>query len=402
MSESRSAAVGGVTTIIRMLRIHGSCKNIMKHLLVSQSAHIVDYRIHVSILDNLQLEEMNFLSNLGFNSFKIYMNLGSSVNRILADLEPPRSEIDEMEVNMTDDLLVKIAKNSAALNSLLIVHAEDHKECSRMMKNLSVVSNDENHNLLEIWSKARPTSSEVSSISKITKMAATFGANLYFAHIGSSDALREIMRSRRRFKNIDIWVETCPHYLTHSLDYNNLRGKVVPPIRSKTDVTVMWNAIQNGVIDTIGTDHVASNLRMKVVEGNLWKSLSGFPGLATMLPVMLSEGVNKSRMSLEKLSEICCYNPARIFGLYPKKGTIQCGADADLTIIDLEEEREVTPEILQGYSDYTIYEGWKLRGWPTMTLVRGRVVMENGWVDPHSIGHGRFVTTQGPEFGLSN
>jgi dihydropyrimidinase len=164
----------------------------------------------------------------------------------------------------------------------------------------------------------------------------------------------------------------------------------------------MWNAIQNGVIDTLGTDHVASNLRMKVVEGNLWKSLSGFPGLATMLPVMLSEGVNKSRLSLEKLSEICCYNPARIFGLYPKKGTIQCGADADLTIIDLEEEREVTPEILQGYSDYTIYEGWKLRGWPTMTLVRGRVVMENGWVDPYSIGHGRFVTTQGPEFGLSN
>jgi dihydroorotase-like cyclic amidohydrolase len=111
---------------------------------------------------------MNFLLNLGFNSFKIYMNLGSSVNRILADLEPPRSEIDEMEVNMTDDLLVKIAKNSAALNSLLIVHAEDHKVCSRMMNNLSVVSNDENHNLLEIWSKARPTSSEVSSISKIT------------------------------------------------------------------------------------------------------------------------------------------------------------------------------------------------------------------------------------------
>ncbi len=402
MTESRSAAVGGITTIIRMLRMHGSCRNILKHLAVSKSTHLVDYRIHVSILDHLQMQEMPFLSNLGINSFKIYMNLGSDVNRILADLEPPRSEIDEIEVNMTDELLVKIAKNSASSNSLLIVHAEDHKECSKMMKKLSLASSAENHNLLEIWSKARPTSSEVSSISKITKMAAVSGANLYFAHIGSSDALRAIGRCRRRFKNIDIWVETCPHYLTHSVDYNNLRGKVVPPIRSKHDVTTMWNAIQSGIIDTIGSDHVASNLRIKIVQGDLWKSLSGFPGLATMLPVMLSEGVNKNKMSLERLSEICCYNPARIFRLYPKKGTIRCGADADLTIINLEEERIVTPEILQGSSDYTIYEGWKLRGWPTMTLVRGRAVMENGWVDPQAVGHGQFVTTQGPEFSISN
>jgi dihydropyrimidinase len=131
------------------------------------------------------------------------------------------------------------------------------------------------------------------------------------------------------------------------------------------------------------------------VDHDLWKSLAGFPGLATMLPVMLSEGVNKNRITLERVSEVCSYNTARIFGMYPKKGTIKCGSDADLTIVDMEKEQIVTPDLLQSYSDYTIYDGWKLRGWPIMTIVRGKIVMENGDVDPLSIGYGEHVTTEG-------
>jgi dihydropyrimidinase len=293
---------------------------------------------------------------------------------------------------MTETLTSEIVRKVACLKSLLLVHAEDHVECSNMMKKMMLQNLNTDKNFLEMWSNARPTSSEVSSISKITKMASESGTNLYFAHIGSSEALQNVVKSRDVYQNINIWAETCPHYLTHSFEYNSLKGKVVPPIRSKLDVAVIWNAIQQGLIDTIGSDHVASTLKRKVVDGDLWKTLSGFPGLATLLPVMLSEGVNRKRISLERLSEICSYNPARIFKVYPKKGTIQCESDADLTIIDINKEKVVTPEDLQSSSDYTIYEGWKLRGWPIMTIIRGKPVMENGDVDIQAKGHGQFVT----------
>jgi dihydropyrimidinase len=112
-----------------------------------------------------------------------------------------------------------------------------------------------------------------------------------------------------------------------------------------------------------------------------------------MLPVMLSEGVNKKRIDLIRLSEICSANASKIFGLFPKKGTIMEGSDADLTLVDMEKEQTVTPDILNSHSDYTIYDGWKLKGWPIMTIVRGKIVMEDGKIDKTYIGHGNFVET---------
>ncbi len=130
---------------------------------------------------------------------------------------------------------------------------------------------------------------------------------------------------------------------------------------------------------------------MKLGDGDIWTALSGFPGLATMLPVLLDHGVNHDRVSLERVAEVTSYNSARIFGMYPRKGTIQPGSDADLAMIDLDLEKQVRPELLQSYSDYTIYDGWNLSGWPVMTIVRGRVVMEDGHVDESALGHGEFV-----------
>jgi len=105
----------------------------------------------------------------------------------------------------------------------------------------------------------------------------------------------------------------------------------------------------------------------------------------------LSHGVNEDRISINKVAEVTSYNAARIFRMYPKKGTIQPGSDADLTIVDLDLEKTVTPELLQSYSDYTIYDGWKLRGWPVMTIVRGSIIMEDGQVANEALGHGEFI-----------
>jgi dihydropyrimidinase len=153
----------------------------------------------------------------------------------------------------------------------------------------------------------------------------------------------------------------------------------------------MWSALRNGIVDTVGTDHVANRLEMKRGEGDIWTALAGFPGMATMLPVLLDHGVNQERISIERVAEATSYNTARIFGMYPRKGTIQPGSDADLVIVDLDLEKKVTPELLQSYSDYTIYDGLKMKGWPTMTIVRGKVIMEDGQVDSSSLGHGEFI-----------
>jgi dihydropyrimidinase len=338
---------------------------------------------------------MQFVSKLGIHSFKIYMNLGSDMNRILADLEPGQFDLDEIEVNMSDQLVFDIVQNVAKLSSLLLVHSEDHKMCSKFTREFNQVRDGKKRSLLELWSNSRPTSSEVVSIRKVAQMASACGTDLYFVHIGSSEALQAIVDCRVIYRNRSFWAETCPHYLTHTTEYDDLRGKVVPPLRSKNDVSMLWKALGMGLIDTIGTDHVANTLKTKIIQNDLWKSRSGFPGLATMLPVLLSEGVNKNRISLEKISEICCLNPSKIFRMFPRKGTIQNGSDADLTIIDLDKDQIVTPDLLQSYSDYTVYDGWHLRGWPVMTIVRGRLVMEDGCVDNQAIGHGKFVSSGG-------
>jgi dihydropyrimidinase len=110
-----------------------------------------------------------------------------------------------------------------------------------------------------------------------------------------------------------------------------------------------------------------------------------------MLPVLLDHGVNADRISVERVAEVTSYNAARIFGMYPRKGTIQQGSDADLVMVDMDLEQKVTPELLQSYSDYSIYDGWKLKGWPVLTMVRGKVVMEGGQVAQDALGHGQFV-----------
>jgi dihydropyrimidinase len=385
-TESRSAAVGGVTTMIRMLRLFDSYNNVAKQLEASRGNHYIDYSIHASILRPNQVRDIPYLKELGINSLKIYMNLGADLNRIYMDLEPDASGIKEGQVEMTDELLSAIVKQGAEAHSTMLVHAENPAICSDLIRS----GKERGMAGLKAWSDCRPPSSEAESVAKVSELGRKFGASLYFVHIGSTAALDAILAQREKGRS-NYYIETCPHYLTHTVDYGSVKGKVVPPIRPKSDLQSMWSALRNGLVDTVGTDHVANKLEIKMGEGDIWSALAGFPGVATMLPVLLSHGVNEDRITIERVAEVTSYNTARIFGMYPKKGTIQSGSDADLTIVDLDLEQEVTPELLQSYADYTIYDGHRLKGWPVMTIVRGRVVMEGGQVDSKALGHGEFV-----------
>jgi dihydropyrimidinase len=389
-TESRSAAVGGVTTMIRMLRLfdrYSQNNNIIEQLQASKGNHYIDYSIHASILRPDQVMDIPYLRELGITSLKIYMNLGGELNRIHMDLAPGTYGARDGLVDMTDELMSSVVNQGANIHSTLLVHAENPRICSEHMR----IAKDKGMDRLEAWSYCRPSYSEAQSIAKISDLGRrSGGANLYFVHIGSTAAIDAILAQREKGRG-NYYMETCPHYLTHTTEFKDLTGKVTPPIRSKSDLQSVWSALRNGLVDTIGTDHVASRLEMKMGKGDIWSALSGFPGIATMLPVLLSKGVNENRIDLERVAEVTSYNTARIFGMYPKKGTIQPGSDADLTLIDLDLEKTVTPDLLQSYSDYTIYDGWKLRGWPIMTIVRGNIIMEDGEVASEALGHGEFV-----------
>lgn len=391
-TESKSAAVGGITSVIRMLRLDGSYRKLGDQFLMSTKNHYIDYSIHASILTEKQAKEIPFLTNdMNISSFKIYMNLGNGYNRILMDLDPGNSELKEREVNMNDSLIDNILKSCSQENSTVIIHAEDPAICadSTSKQKLLDVSNKK-ESYLQKWSDSRPSISESVSVSRIANLGRKYNSRLYFAHVGSTVALDAIIREKER-GNLVTYVETCPHYLTHTTDFNSIKGKVVPPLRSKLDLKSMWYGLRNGIIDTVGTDHVANTMSLKQGKGDLWTALSGFPGMGTMLPVLLSEGVNEDRITLERLVEVTSYSTARIFDMYPSKGAIMNGSDADLTIIDLEMEKTVTPDLLLSSSDYTIYDGWKLTGWPVTTIVRGTIVMNEGSVDEKTLGHGKLI-----------
>ena len=389
-TESRSAAVGGVTTMIRMLRLFDrySQNKITEQLQASKDNHYIDYSIHASILRPDQVSDIPYLRELGITSLKIYMSLGGGeLNRIHMDLAPGTYGAKDGLVDMTDELMSSTVRQGASVHSTILVHAENPQICSEHMR----IAKEKGMARLEAWSYSRPPYSEAQSIATISDLVRRSGsANLYFVHIGSTAAIDAILAQREKGLS-NYYMETCPHYLTHTTEFGDLKGKVTLPIRSKSDVQSVWSALRNGIIDTVGTDHVANRLQMKIGKGDIWSALSGFPGVATMLPVLLSKGVNENRIDLERVAEVTSYNTARIFDMYPKKGTIQPGSDADLTLIDLDLEKTVTPDLLQSYSDYTIYDGWKLRGWPIMTIVRGNIVMEDGEVANEALGHGEFV-----------
>ena len=389
VTESRVAAIGGITTMMRMLRLGGSYKrSLASQLAASAGTHFVDYTVHASIFNKQQVGEMTFCVEKGITSFKLYMNLGGDIGHVYMDMDPNTTALHEANVEVNLEIIENVVKTAASLNCPLLVHAEDYETCSCGIK----TAKEQKKDSLEAWSESRSQESEVKAIQTVSSFARKYGCTLYFAHIGSRKALKQIQKEKN--SGTKIFVETCPHYLT--LSYDHLKGylaKVMPPIRTTDDISYIWNAIGENQVDTIGTDHVANQLKLKLKGNDVWEALAGFPGIGTLLPILLSEGINKKRITLQKLVHFTSTNAAKIFGMYPKKGTIENGSDADITMIDLKKELKVSNELFGGFSDYIVYEGWKLTGWPVKTILRGEIVAENMQVVGKA-GFGKLVERQ--------
>ena len=328
---------------------------------------------------------MKYCVDKGITSFKIYMNLGGEVGHVYMDMSPYTSELESANVNVTDQIVEETVKNAASLGCPVLVHAEDYESCACGIK----TAKEKNYDGLSAWSDSRSPEFEAKAIKTVCKYGRDYGCTIYFVHIGSERALQQIKEERSL--GTKIFVETCPHYLT--LSYENQQGylaKVMPPIRTQKDNKAIWDALSNEKIDTIGTDHVANQIKLKLGGEDVWGALAGFPGIGTIIPILLSEGVNRDRLSLDQLIRFTSLNAAQIFGMYPKKGTLSIGSDADITMIDLKKENKVSSNLFGGFSDYIVYEGMKLKGWPVKTIVRGELIAENFEVIG-KLGYGKLV-----------
>ena len=368
-TETRSAVMGGVTTGCNFL-MHGQSyfPIVQENLAAAQKSSYIDFAFHLVPSAPEHLEEMpEYRRRFGICSFKYLTSFRGSEGAYLG-------------VQGTDDgYMYRCLQIVAEMGEgMFCVHPENIEVVWELRRQLQAAGRDD----LKAWDDSRPQVVEAEATYSVALYAQAVACPLYIVHVSGGMVLEEARRAKEKASRAPLYIETCPHYLTHTSDDPlGPLGKVNPPLRSRADIDALWEGIASGLVDTVGSDHCARGRERK--KGSIWTSSAGFPGTATVLPVVLSEGVHRRGLSLSRVAQLTSYNTARIFGLYPRKGVIAPGSDADFAIVDLDKEQTVTPALLQSYADYSLYEGWKLKGWPVATIVRGQVVMRDGAIVGH-------------------
>lgn len=381
-SESRSAVAGGVTTLISYFRTGhnyldrtGSYQEIFPELLDRSNGNFwCDYAYHVAPMTAEHLTEMDWLLEQGVCSFKFYMfykalNLAADSTQGQTYTMAENYDLGHLYEIMA--VIERIRRTSKARISLSL-----HCENPELIRVFMARVEKEGTLGLKAYSDSRPPLTEALSIEEAAVLARATGCPVNLLHLSSAEALRTAIDVRRRYRNLDIALETTLHHLMLSYDLPGILGKVNPPLRSREDQEALWEGVLNGEIDTVVSDHACCLRAMKANE--LWPAWPGFGGTELLYPVLLSEGVRKRGLSLERAVGLASSNPARLFGLHPRKGTIAVGSDADFAICDLDLEQTVTVSTLHSAQDHTEFDGLTLQGWPIATILRGNFVWRNG------------------------
>ena len=370
------AAAGGITTVGSMTSPQrdddGGLLSMLDRAEADANANsLLDFTLHPVITDPSPetIAEIPKLVDSGYSSIKIFMVLNS---------------FDDRQADY-----IKAFEAAGQYGILPMVHCED----------AAINAFCEQHFLMEgksdirYYSDSRPTYAEAVATARAIALAKAAGTPIYLVHVSCAAALEEARRAR--VKGQRVYVETRPIYLylTRELYEAPDGAKYAgwPPLREQSDVNTIWDGLRNSDVDTLCSDHAPWTLAEKLdPELKLGSFRPGMANLETLMPMLYSEGVAKGRISLSKWVELTSTNAAKLFGMFPQKGTIAVGSDADLVVWDPNLKRVIRHEDMHSKADYDVYEGHEVQGWPTHTISRGEVVYENGQITG-ARGRGRRV-----------
>lgn len=384
-TQSISAAFGGVTTFMDFTNTFKNDSVLAKIKIrreeMSKSA--IDFGIHGKFVEappNI-IDEIEEIVDYGCPSFKMFMTYKKE--GVMADPET----------------LIKVFQRAKECNALPMVHAE-----SNAIAELNIEKFSQEGDLS--WPKfaeAKPVLCEAEAVSRAVYFSKYVGNALLVVHTTNGAALE--IAKKAQDENYPIYIETCPHYLTLFKDlYENpdtgFLAICSPPLRTPEEAENIWKGIQDGVISVTGSDDCTYSVEEKTMflekdaEGNIipdfTKVVNGVSGIETRLPILLSEGVNKGRISLNNLVSLTSTNIAKLLGCYPQKGIIAPGSDADFVIVDLDKEATLSAQTLHNNIDYCLFDGMKVKGLPVVTISRGSVIVEDGEFKGQK-GAGRFI-----------
>jgi len=365
-TESTSAVISGVTTFMGFIRFGEILEKRLpvyrKAKEIGRQNSFIDFKFHAYLFTEEQVKEIPQLIEEGITSVKLFLN----------HTEESAGKRGYRAINF--GFVYKVMEIMAGYGppALVQAHCEQRDIIDLLFHRLQA----RERNDFLAWSEARPAICETMHAFCLGLISLETGCPVYIVHVSSKETVDAIRYLRQ--KGAKIYAETCPHYLTLTRDTPmGVLARMEPPLRSETDVDGLWQAVADGTFDTMGSDHVPLPRRQKEEDG-LWKGMPGVGGIGAILPLMMTEGVNKGRITVERLVELTSENPARIFGIYPQKGALSPGSDADIIIVDPNKEWVLSADNLKSHSDYSIYEGRAVKGKAIKTFVRGKLVAEDG------------------------
>ena len=385
---TRSAACGGTTTVIPFAAQEKGQSLIAAvedyHRRADGKAH-VDYAFHLIVTDPTERvlrEELPSLIGEGYTSFKLYMTYD--------------------DLKLDDGQILDVLALAREHGALAMVHAENADCIEWLTRRLEAAG----RTAPRFHADSRPLVVEREATHRAIALSEVADVPILIVHVSGREAVEQIRWARAH--GLPIYAETCPHYLVLTAEALGLDGyegaKCVcsPPPRDKQNQQVIWDGLVDGLFTIVSSDHAPFSYddpHGKKLEGRevpFRYIPNGIPGLETRLPVLYSEGVLKGRLTRNRFVELTATNAAKLYGLYPRKGTIAVGGDADLVIWDEEREVTITNAMLHHATDYTPYEGMRIRGWPAVTLSRGQVVWD-GEFRGGARGRGEFLRCALPE-----
>jgi dihydropyrimidinase len=365
-SGTIAAAFGGTTTVIDFaLDFSGQRGSLIERIerrrSQAEGKAVIDFAFHCGINDGSDstLDDVERLVASGVPSFKLF-----TVYR-------------DMNLYVNDATLHSVLERLAGCGGMAAVHTENADLVEYYTRRLLAAGKRSPAD----YPGSRPSVAEAECIRRVIYLAGAAGAPVYIVHIAAADALAAVHRARSAGQ--PVYGETCPHYLVLTEDmyqrpdgYNYIMS---PPLRRAADNAALWAGLAGGWLSTVSSDDNSIDVEDKRAgQESFDRASPGCVDVETRLPIVYAEGVAKQRLSMERMAEVTATNPARIFGLYPRKGIIAVGSDADLVLIDPRARVRVAPETLHMQVHYSPYADWDLLGLPTTTISKGRVIVDEG------------------------